>query len=160
MREININEIIELVEKLCIDANCCLSRDIEDALSRCLAHEKSLLGKNVIESIIENSHVARDEQVPICQDTGMAVVFMELGMDTHIYDGNMDEAINEGVRRGYEKGYLRKSVLKDPIDRVNTKDNTPAVVHYSIVPGDKLKIIVAPKGFGSENMSALKMLNP
>ena len=160
MREIKPDEIIDLVEKLCIDANCYLNADIEQAFSRCLAAESSPVGKSVIETMMENSKIAREEQSPICQDTGMAVVFFEIGTDVHISGGDPESAINEGVRRGYEKGYLRKSVVKDPIDRVNTKDNTPAVIHYSIVPGDKIKITVAPKGFGSENMSGLKMLTP
>jgi len=160
MKEINVNSIIELVQKLCIDANCNLNEDIENALNVCLACEESSLAKDVIGTIIENSIIAREERVPICQDTGMAVVFVELGTGVHICGGDLEEAINEGVRLGYEKGYLRKSVVRDPIDRVNTKDNTPAVIHYSINRGDKLKITVAPKGAGSENMSALKMLKP
>jgi fumarate hydratase subunit alpha len=160
MREINVNSIIDLVQKLCVDANYYLNEDIEKALNACLACEESALGKNVIETILENAKIARKEQAPICQDTGMAVVFIELGTEAHICGGDLEEAVNEGVRLGYEKGYLRKSVVRDPIDRVNTKDNTPAVIHYSINSGDKLKIIVAPKGAGSENMSALKMLKP
>ena len=160
MREINVSSIVDLIEKLCIKANCCLNSDIEDALSRYLDYEESDAGKSVIMSMIENAKIAREEQVPICQDTGMTVVFIELGMDVHIYGGSLEEAVNEGVRRGYVNGYLRKSVVRDPIDRVNTGDNTPAVIHYSIIPGDKIKIIVAPKGFGSENMSALVMLTP
>jgi len=160
MKEININSIIDLTAKLCIDANYYLNKDIEDALSRCIGKEESPVGKNVLKSIIENAAIAREEQVPICQDTGMTVVFLELGMDVHITGGDLDEAINEGVRRGYEEGFLRKSVVKDPIDRKNTGDNTPAVIHYSIVSGDKVKICVAPKGCGSENMSALRMLTP
>ena len=160
MRDINVNSIIELVQKLCVNANCYLNEDIEAALSTCLAREESELGKNVIETILENIKIAGGEQVPICQDTGMAVVFIEFGTEVHIRGGDLEEAVNEGVRLGYKKGYLRKSVVRDPIDRVNTKDNTPAVIHYSITGGDKLKITVAPKGFGSENMSALKMLKP
>jgi len=159
MREINVNSIIDLVQKLCVDANCYLNEDIENALNACIACEESELAKDVIGTILENAKIAREEQAPICQDTGMAVVFIEIGTDVHI-SGDLEEAINEGVRLGYEKGYLRKSVVRDPIDRVNTKDNTPAVIHYSINRGDKLKIIVAPKGAGSENMSALKMLKP
>ena len=160
MKEIKTNAIINLVARLCIEANCNLNKDLEQALSRCLACEDSPAGKNVIKTLIENAAIAREEQVPICQDTGMAVVFIELGMDVRIQGGDLEEAVNSGVRRGYEEGFLRKSVVRDPIDRVNTKDNTPAVIHYSIVPGDKIKIIAAPKGFGSENMSALKMLKP
>jgi len=159
MKEINNNQVIELVEKLCIDANCYLNKDIEQELSKRLESENSPLGKNVIETIIENAKIAREDQVPICQDTGMAVVFVELGTDAH-FQGDLEEAINEGVRRGYKKGYLRNSVVRDPIDRVNTNDNTPAVIYYSAVTGDKMKIAVAPKGFGSENMSALAMLKP
>ena len=160
MREISIILIIELVEKLCMDANFFLNEDLEQALLCCLDKEESALGENVIRSIVENAAIAREEQVPICQDTGMAVVFIELGMDVHVYGGNLEEAINEGVRRGYKKGYLRNSIVRDPIDRINTGDNTPAVIHYSITSGDKIKITVAPKGFGSENMSSLKMLTP
>jgi fumarate hydratase subunit alpha len=160
MREINVTSITNLVQKLCIDANYYLNGDIEKALSVCLVREESALGKYVIETIIENSIIAREEQVPICQDTGMAVVFIELGTGVHICGGDLEEAVNEGVRLGYERGYLRKSVVRDPIDRVNTKDNTPAVIHYSIVSGKKKKITVAPKGAGSENMSALRMLKP
>jgi fumarate hydratase subunit alpha len=159
MKEINKSQIINLVKKLCIDANYYLNKDIEQELSRRLECEESPLGKNVIETIIENAKIAREDKVPICQDTGMAVVFVELGNEVH-FSGNLEEAINEGVRRGYKKGYLRNSVVRDPIDRVNTLDNTPAVIHYSVTTGDQIKITVAPKGFGSENMSALAMLNP
>ena len=160
MKEINTEAITGLVARLCIDANCYLNQDILKAFSHSLGTEDSPVGKNVIKTLIENAEIAREEQAPICQDTGMAVVFIELGMDVHICGGCLEQAINEGVRRGYKEGYLRKSVVKDPIDRINTNDNTPAVIHYSIVKGDKIKITVAPKGFGSENMSALKMLTP
>jgi fumarate hydratase subunit alpha len=160
MREIHVNAIIDLVEKLCIEANYFLNKDIERAFSRCLDHEESELGKSVIKTLIENAEIARKEQVPICQDTGMAVVFFEAGTEVHITGGEPEQSVNEGIRRGYEKGFLRKSVVRDPIDRVNTGDNTPAVIHYSIVSGDKIKITVAPKGFGSENMSAIAMLTP
>jgi len=159
MKEISDRQVIDLVEKLCIAANCYLNKDIEQELSKRLDSEVSPLGKNVIQTIIENAKIAREEQIPICQDTGMAVVFVELGTDAH-FSGNLEEAINEGVRRGYKKGYLRNSVVRDPVDRVNTKDNTPAVIHYSVTTGDKIKITIAPKGFGSENMSALAMLTP
>ena len=159
-REISLEAIVDLIEQLCIDANCFLNRDIEEKLARCLALEESAAGKNVLKTIIENSKIAREEQSPICQDTGMAVVFIELGMDVHISAGNLDDAVNEGVRRGYKKGCLRKSVVRDPIDRINTNDNTPAVIHYSMAEGNRVKIVVAPKGFGSENMSALAMLTP
>ena len=160
IREINIDAIIDLTAQLCMDANYYLNKDIEESCLGNLAHEESPAGKSVLHSILENARIAREEQVPICQDTGMAVVFIELGMDVHINGGDLEEAINEGVRRGYEEGFLRKSVVKDPIDRVNTGDNAPAVIHYSVVKGDKIKIILAPKGFGSENMSALAMLTP
>jgi len=159
MKEISSNQVIDLVEKLCIDANCFLNKDIEQELSKRLDSEESPLGKNVIETIIENAKIAREERIPICQDTGMSVVFVELGTDLH-FSGDLEGAINEGVRRGYKKGYLRNSVVRDPVDRVNTQDNTPAVIHYSITTSDKIKITVAPKGFGSENMSALAMLTP
>ena len=160
MREIDVSEITELTAKLCMDANYYLNKDIQEAFTRSLAREDSAVGKNVILSMIEKAKIAGEEQVPICQDTGMAVIFFELGTEVHLCGGDLEKAINEGVRRGYEKGYLRKSVVRDPIDRKNTNDNTPAVIHYTIVPGDKIKIIAAPKGFGSENMSALKMLMP
>ena len=160
MREVNTGEITELVKRLCIESNCCLNKDIEEAFVRSLAAEESPLGKNVIETLLENAKIAREEQSPICQDTGLTVVFVELGTDLRLTGGDLGEAINEGVRQGYRTGYLRKSVVRDPIDRVNTGDNTPAVIHYDIVSGYKIKINVAPKGFGSENMSALKMLTP
>jgi len=160
IREVNVDKITDLVEKLCIEANCHLADDIFSCLKNCRATEKSPLGKDILNTLVENAQIARDETAPICQDTGMTVVFLSLGQDVHITGGSLEEAINEGVRRGYEKGYLRKSVVRDPLDRVNTKDNTPAVIHYEIVPGDQLHIIVAPKGFGSENMSGLKMLKP
>lgn len=160
IRNISSDKITDLIEKLCIEANCHLTDDIFNCLKTCRSNEKSPLGKNILETLVENAQIARNETAPICQDTGMTVVFVTIGQDVHITDGSLEEAINEGVRRGYEKGYLRKSVVRDPLDRVNTKDNTPAVIHYDIVPGDKLHIIVAPKGFGSENMSGLKMLKP
>ena len=160
MREINISCVTYLIEKCCMDANYFLNKDILDSISTSLEKEKSEIAKNVLISIMENAKIAREEEVPMCQDTGMAVVFMEIGMDVHLYGGDLEEAINEGIRRGYEKGYLRKSVVNDPVERVNTLDNTPAVIHYSISCGDKIKIILAPKGFGSENSGALKMLNP
>ena len=160
MREINPSRVTDLVEKLCMDANYYLNNDIKEAFSRSLASEESEIGKSVIQSMLENAKIAGEEQVPICQDTGMAVIFIELGTEVYLCGGDLEAAINEGVRRGYEKAYLRKSVVKDPIDRVNTNDNTPAVIHYSIVRGDKIKVIAAPKGFGSENMSAMKMLTP
>lgn len=160
MRIIHVDEIIEEVEKLCVDANYYLNDDILDGFNNALGIEQSQTGIDVLEKLIENANLAREKKVAICQDTGMAVVFLDIGQDVHIVGGNLEDSINEGVRRGYEKGFLRKSVVKDPIIRINTKDNTPAVIHYSIVEGDKIKISIAPKGFGSENMSRLKMLKP
>ena len=160
MREIDINAIIDLTAKLCMDANFYLDKNIEQAFFSRINEEDSPVGKSVLESMIENAAIAREEKVPICQDTGMALVFIEMGLDVHVSGGDLEEAINEGVRRGYTEGFLRKSVVRDPIDRVNTGDNTPAIIHYSPVKGDKIKITVAPKGFGSENMSAIKMLTP
>ncbi|NSW92604.1 MAG: fumarate hydratase [Firmicutes bacterium] len=160
MRFIDTSLIIDTVENLCITANYNLNQDILDALKKNLTAEESNVGIHIIEKIIENADLARTEGVAICQDTGMAVVFVEIGQDIHISGGSITEAINEGVRRGYKRGFLRDSVVRDPIERVNTGDNTPAVIHYDIVEGDKIKITVAPKGFGSENMSALKMLKP
>lgn len=160
IREVNTDNITNLVEKLCIEANCYLTDDIFDCLETCRSMEKSSLGKDILNTLVENARIARDETVPICQDTGMAVIFVTVGQDIHIAGGSLEDSIHEGVRRGYEKGYLRKSVVRDPLNRVNTKDNTPAIIHYEIVPGDDFRIIVAPKGFGSENMSGLKMLKP
>ncbi|VYU17193.1 fumarate hydratase [Clostridium tertium] len=160
MREIHIEKIEEVVEKLCIESNYNLSKDVFDALNKAKEEETWTLAGDILDKIIVNADIAKNESMPICQDTGMTCVFLEIGQDVHVVGGNLEDAINEGVRRGYDKGYLRKSVVKDPIDRVNTKDNTPAIIHYEIVPGDKLKITVAPKGFGSENMSQIKMLKP
>lgn len=160
MRTIQTDEITEAVEKLCKSANYFLNDDILEGIKNALKTEQSETGRDILEKLIENADIAKEKEVAICQDTGMAVVFVDIGQDVHITGGNITDSINEGVRRGYDKGYLRKSVVRDPIDRVNTKDNTPAVIHYNIVEGDKLKITVAPKGFGSENMSALKMLKP
>ena len=160
MREIHISEIINTVKELCIESNYYLSNDIRDALCRAKKKETWPLAENVLEQLILNSNIAKKEDMPICQDTGMACVFVEIGQEVHIVGGLLQDAINEGVRKGYDEGFLRKSVVKDPIDRVNTKDNTPSVIYYDIVPGDKLKITVAPKGFGSENMSRIKMLKP
>lgn len=159
MRIINAKEITKAVEKLCIDTNYYLNDDIKNAITSMRDKETKPLAKDVLDKILLNAEIARNDQVAICQDTGMAVVFMEIGQDVHI-EGDLNEAINEGVRLGYENGYLRKSVVSDPLRRVNTKDNTPAVIHYDIVKGDKVKITLAPKGFGSENMSGLKMLKP
>lgn len=160
MREINVNEIIKNVKELCIEANYYLSRDIEDKLKLCKEEETWPIAEDILDKIIINSDIARKDNMPICQDTGMACVFLEIGQDVHIVGGLLEEAVNEGVRQGYSEGYLRKSVVADPINRVNTGDNTPALVYYDIVKGDKVKITVSPKGFGSENMSRLKMLKP
>lgn len=160
VREIHVNEIINAVEKLCIDANCCLNQDILDTLSESIKKEESPTGKYILNSIIKNAELAKDKNIAMCQDTGITVVFFEIGQNVRIVGGNINQVINEGVRRGYNKGYLRKSVVKDPLTRINTEDNTPAVIHYDIIEGDKIKIQIAPKGFGSENMSALKMLKP
>lgn len=160
MRQIHVNEIIEHVASLCIKANCVISDDIREAFIVKKEEEVSPIGKDILEQLLKNSKIAEEGQKPICQDTGMAVVFVEIGQDVHLVGGNIEDAINEGVRQGYEIGFLRKSVVKDPLDRVNTGDNTPAVIHYEIKPGTELKITVAPKGFGSENMSRMYMLKP
>lgn len=160
MREIEVNEIIDAVRELCIKANCVLNDDVYNALEAAKNTEKSPIGKEILCQLTDNADIAKNENVPICQDTGMAIVFVELGQEVHIKGGLLTDAINEGVRRGYRDGYLRKSVVSDPFIRENTKDNTPAIIHYDIVEGDKIKIIVAPKGFGSENMSKIYMLKP
>lgn len=160
MREIDVGKITECIKKLCIKANCYLNNDIKKCLNDAYENEKYSVGKDILSKIIENYKIAENEDMPICQDTGMACVFMSIGQDVHIIGGNLEEAINEGVRQGYKEGYLRKSVVKDPLDRVNTGDNTPAIIYYDIIAGDKIKILVAPKGFGSENMSRIKMLKP
>ncbi len=160
MKEINVLDITKAVKKLCIDANYYLSDDIKDRLEDAKEKETFPIAKDILNKIILNADIARKEDMPMCQDTGMTCVFVELGQEVHIQGGALEDAINEGVRQGYSEGYLRKSVVKDPLDRVNTKDNTPAIIYYNVVPGDKLKITIAPKGFGSENMSGLKMLKP
>lgn len=160
MREIDVTLITDTIRQMCIDANCYLNEDILSALQTAEKTETSPIAQKVLGNILENAEIARAEEVPICQDTGMAVLFLEIGQDVHFTGGNLYTAVNEGVRQGYEKGYLRKSVVKDPIRRGNTGDNTPAVIHTSITDGDRVKITIAPKGFGSENMSALKMLKP
>lgn len=160
MREINVEEIKSQVRDLCIDANLKLSPEMEKAISAAKDTEKNPLAVSILDQLQENMEIAKNDGIPICQDTGMAVFFVELGQDVHIVGGDLTEAINEGVRQGYTEGYLRKSVVGDPLLRENTKDNTPAIIHYDIVPGDKLKIIITPKGFGSENMSKLVMLKP
>lgn len=160
MREINTEEIIENVKEMCIEANHYLSPDMLKVFKEARMNEKSPLGCQILDQLDENLKIAANDMIPICQDTGMAVVFIEIGQDVHIIGDNLEDSINEGVRRGYVEGFLRKSVVSDPIIRENTKDNTPAVIHYSIVPGDKIKITLAPKGFGSENMSRVFMLKP
>lgn len=160
MRTIHVDEIIENVREMCIEANHFLTEDMSEALDKAVNNEKSPLGKQILDQLKENLKIASEDMIPICQDTGMAVVFVELGQEVQIEGGLLKDAINEGVRRGYTEGFLRKSVVKDPLIRENTKDNTPAVIHYDIVAGDKIKITVAPKGFGSENMSRVFMLKP
>ena len=160
MKIIHTDKIIDLVRGLCIDANLELAGDMKERICNAAEVEDSPLGKQILKSLVENMEIAKAEQTPICQDTGMAVFFVELGQDVHIEGMNLTDAINEGVRRGYTEGFLRKSVVRDPLDRVNTGDNTPAIIHYDIVPGEELKITIAPKGFGSENMSKVYMLKP
>ena len=160
LREIDVNDIVKAVSKLCIEANCVLNSDVYEAIERAKESEESPVGREILGQLTDNADIARNEFVPICQDTGMAVVFVEIGQDVHIKGGLLTDAVNEGVRKGYAEGYLRKSVVEDPFLRKNTGDNTPAVIHYDIVEGDRLKIIVAPKGFGSENMSKIYMLKP
>ncbi|WPC39033.1 fumarate hydratase [Brachyspira hyodysenteriae] len=160
MREIDVNLITETVAQLCIDANIYLNDDIKNALIENAKKEENKIAKNILNVLVENADIASKELKPICQDTGMAIIYMDIGMDVHFTGGNLTDAINKGVALGYTKGYLRKSVLNDPIDRKNTNDNTPAIIHYNIVDGDKVKITAAPKGFGSENMSKIKMLPP
>jgi fumarate hydratase subunit alpha len=160
MREISTKDITKAVRDLCIDANYNLGKDVEDALRKAYENEESPVGKATLSQILENVQISKQGEFPMCQDTGTAVVFVDMGDQVCIKDGNLFEAINEGVRQGYKDGYLRKSILSDPIERKNTGDNTPAVIHLNIVKGDKLKIIVAPKGGGSENMSEVKMMAP
>lgn len=160
MRTIDVSEITDAVRKLCIEANYFLPEDIKDRFDSALAEETFPMAKNFIRILKENAEVAAQENMPICQDTGMAIVFIEMGQDVHLVGGSIEDAVNEGVRRGYADGYLRKSVVKDPLERVNTSDNTPAIIHYEIVPGDDFTITVSPKGFGSENMSRIRMLKP
>ncbi|MEA4827701.1 MAG: fumarate hydratase [Clostridium sp.] len=160
MREIEVSRIIETIKHMCIEANYYLSEDIKCALENAYKAESWEIGKNILEKILKNIDISEKENVPVCQDTGMTCIFIEMGQDVHVVGGNLEDAINEGVRRGYKEGYLRKSVLRDPLDRINTQDNTPAVIYYDVVPGNNFKITVAPKGFGSENMSKIKMLKP
>lgn len=160
MRIIELEKITDIIKEMCIEANHFLTDDMKDALNGAKENEKSQLGKQILGQLQENLCIAGEDMIPICQDTGMAVIFMEIGQDVHFTGGILEDAINEGVRRGYVDGFLRKSVVSDPLIRENTKDNTPAVVHYEMVPGDRVKITVAPKGFGSENMSRIFMLKP
>lgn len=160
MREISVNKIRDSVKNLCISANYYIGNDVKDSLINYRDREEYPIAKEVLGKIVENVDISKNENMPMCQDTGMACIFLDVGQDVHFIDGDIEDAINEGVRRGYEEGCLRKSVVEDPIGRVNTKDNTPAVIYYNLVKGDKVKITVAPKGFGSENMSKIGMLKP
>ena len=160
MREVEVSRLTDVIEKLCIEANEHLPEDVKCAIKTCRACEDGEIAKGILDNIIENFDIADNENVPICQDTGMAVVFLEIGQNVHLEGGALEDAVNEGVRQGYVEGYLRKSVVGDPLIRENTKDNTPAVLHTRIVDGDQVKIKVAPKGFGSENMSRVFMLKP
>ena len=160
MRTLNVEEISKNIKEMCIEANHFLSKDMDIAMKNAVSTEKSPLGKKILSQLQDNLKIAGKDMIPICQDTGMAVVFLEIGQDVHFEGGNLEDAVNEGIRRGYVDGYLRKSVVKDPILRENTKDNTPGIIHYKIVQGDQVKIKVAPKGFGSENMSRVFMLKP
>lgn len=160
IRTVNTDEIIKNVKEMCIEANHYLSPDMDEAMKKAVTTEKSELGRKILNQLQDNLKIADEETIPICQDTGMAVIFLEVGQDVHFEGMAIEDAVNEGVRQGYTEGFLRKSVVGDPLLRENTKDNTPAVVHYSIVPGDKVKITMAPKGFGSENMSRVFMLKP
>lgn len=160
MRELSVDIITKNIKEMCIEANHFLSDDMKEVFNRSLQTEESPLGRQILGQLMENMQIAAEDMIPICQDTGMAVIFIEVGQEIHLTGGLLEDAINEGVRQGYTEGYLRKSVVKDPLIRENTKDNTPAVIHYSIVSGDQVKITVAPKGFGSENMSRVFMLKP
>ena len=160
MRTLNVSDITDNIKEMCIEANHYLTGDMKNALKTAVETEKAPLGKQVLEQLQENLKIAGEDMIPICQDTGMAVVFLEVGQEVHLTGGSLEEAVNEGVRRGYTEGFLRKSVVGDPIYRENTKDNTPAVIHYEIVSGEQVKITVAPKGFDSENMSRVFMLKP
>ena len=160
MRTVNTEILIQNIKEMCIEANHYLSEDMDEAMKKAVSTEKSELGKKILIQLQENLKIADEDMIPICQDTGMAVIFLEIGQDVHLEGMAIGDAVNEGVRRGYTEDFLRKSVVGDPLIRENTKDNTPAVIHYDIVPGDKIKITVAPKGFGSENMSRIFMLKP
>lgn len=160
IKTIHTHEIIKTISEMCIESNHILPQDMQEALDNARKKEQSPLGKNILTQLQNNIQIAQNEMIPICQDTGMAVIFMEIGQDVHIEGMPIEEAINEGIRRGYREGYLRKSIVEDPLQRKNTNDNTPAIIHYSIIPGNKIKITLAPKGFGSENMSRIFMLKP
>lgn len=160
MRMVDVADVTRNIKEMCIEANHFLTEDMDEAMKRALQEEKAPLGKQILCQLQDNLKIAGEDMIPICQDTGMAVIFMEIGQDVHFMGGSLEEAVNEGVRQGYVEGYLRKSVVGDPLIRENTKDNTPAVIHYEIVVGDGVKITVAPKGFGSENMSRVFMLKP
>ncbi len=160
MRELHVSRITEAVKRLCMEANFSLGSDVIEALRRCLEREESPAGKDVLGKILENAAIAECEKTPLCQDTGFAVFFVEAGQDLHIVGGDLNEAFQEGVRRGYSEGYLRKAIVLDPVERRNTGDNTPAVIHMELVPGEKMKIVFAPKGGGSENMSEIRMMAP
>ena len=160
MRTVQVSEITENIKEMCIEANHILTPDMEQALNHAVEKEKAPLGKQVLGQLQDNLRIAKEDTIPICQDTGMAVVFLEVGQEVHFEGGELEDAVNEGIRQGYTEGYLRKSVVGDPLLRRNTGDNTPGIIHYSIVPGDQVKITVAPKGFGSENMSRIFMLKP
>lgn len=160
MRTIDVKSVTQNIKEMCIEANHFLSEDMKAALQNAKEREEAPLGRQILEQLQENMRIAGEDMIPICQDTGMAVVFMEIGQDVHFEGGILEDAINEGVRQGYVEGFLRKSVVRDPLERENTKDNTPAVIHYTMIPGEQVRITVAPKGFGSENMSRVFMLKP
>lgn len=160
MKEVNVSDITKVIKELCICSNYYLPKDVKKKIEKYAREESWPMAKDIMNKILANIDISEKQNVPICQDTGMTCVFVKIGQDVHIIGGNLEDAINEGVSQGYIEGYLRKSVVRDPLNRVNTKDNTPAVINYEIIPGDKLEIIVAPKGFGSENMSQIKMLKP
>ncbi len=160
MRTVDIQLITDNIKEMCIEANHQLSEDMQKAIMTAKINEEAALGRQILEQLEENMKIAKDDMIPICQDTGMAVIFLEIGQEVHFEGGSLSDAVNEGVRQGYAEGYLRKSVVGDPIERINTGDNTPAVIHYNIVPGDRVRVTVAPKGFGSENMSRVFMLKP
>ncbi len=160
MRIVDTNEITKAIREMCIEANISLSADMKEAIGTALSKEKSEMGKKILQQLEDNMKIAKEEAIPICQDTGMAIVFLKIGQEVHLTGEFLEDAINEGIRQGYREGYLRKSVVEDPLVRINTKDNTPGIIHTSIVPGESIEITVAPKGFGSENMSRIYMLKP